>query len=114
MGSSASPGIDTGQLLVSPPKDTGKVGYMELPKFRSEVLPAGFEPRTPQSRFLYSPLRHERRCSVVVSTPAWHAAVRGSIHARTRLVRLRTWLSKTSGETLKAVGLLLRLYPFGD
>ena len=37
------------RILVSPPKDTGKVGQTELPKFRSEVAAAGFEPRTTRS-----------------------------------------------------------------
>ena len=34
---------------MSAPKDTGKAGYTELPKFRSEMPPAGFEPRTTRS-----------------------------------------------------------------
>ena len=37
----------------------------------------------------------ERRSSVVVSTPPWHAIIRGAIPARTRHVILgvKTWLS---------------------
>ena len=55
VGSFTSPGIDTiyrrdRRILVSPPKDTGKAGETELPKFRSEMFSAvGFEPSTVRS-----------------------------------------------------------------
>ena len=47
VGFLTSPDIDTirdRRLVVSPPKDTGKEGKTELPKFRSEVSAVGFEP----------------------------------------------------------------------
>ena len=54
----------------------------------------------------------ETRGSVVVSTSAWHAAVRGSLPGPGTLLGLKTWLSTLeivylmclSDETLKAVG----------
>ena len=49
----------TDWFYVSPPKDTGKAGKTELPKFRSEVAASGFEPRTTRSPVQRStPLGH--------------------------------------------------------